>query len=231
MLRQKKDELLKIQQYVKQSLQDIHSKLNHSDQEDYVSRNNSTINTNQSRVKKDTAKSKLKNKKMSSKVTAKHSISKHSEKTYSISTKFKPNKKVPKTNKISKDFLEASKRIKRSKKQSKPKFQNSAVDTMQSTYRNHFKKEKSLNIMASFDNSVRTKLETSCSRQVTPAYKDTFVLNKHSDDSRNMSSQRRDRSTRNQQWKQKDSSGISQDVKDRYATPEHSRNGQFDKFK
>jgi hypothetical protein len=221
MLRKKKEELLKLQQYVAQSLKDIHSKLNRTEEQEEKekTRNRSSVKTITAKARKESTIKKSKAKKSSSKaVICNFSSKQDSEPPYPLN---KVSRKTLKTFKITSEALKRSRKLK--KTPSKATVKNSVMDNPKKSLQNSHFEEKKFSIMTSFDHSISHKLESvSQSRQVTPAYKDRKEIDK-SVESRDVSSQRRDRSTRNLQRKEREST-VSQEMGTRNVTPEMSRN-------
>lgn len=221
-LRQKKEELLKLQQYVAQSLKDIHSRLNQTEeQEDKEKkiRNKTSVKSIAVKARRESILRKPKPKKSSSKAVLPQNVSKQEPEL-----SYPSNKASRKTLRTLKMTSEALRKVKKLKKNpSKTTVKNSVMIDKNKSFQSSQFEDKKFSIMTSFDHSVNQKLESvSQSRQVTPAYKDKKEIDK-SVESRDVSSQRRDRSTRNLQRKERESS-FSQEIGTRYVTPEQSRN-------
>jgi hypothetical protein len=219
MLRKKKEELLKIQLYVKQSLKDIHSKLNKTgtsklNESSKVNQNISGIN----KIKKKPLKTKTKAAKNVwrplKKTEDKHV---HSSKQNTMRTKKmkKQFKKIDQSGgmklaKISKRINESTHSITPAKIQKKHNF---IVDDP-------------INIMTSFDNSKQNKIEMTVKNNIKPACKN-FVEKNLTSGRRDLSNNsnkttelRRDRSTRNVQRKDDIWDALMNRVA---ATPDHSK--------
>lgn len=225
-LRQKKEELLKIQKYVQQSLNDIHSKLNVSDfsAEKEIK---STYRGPISKQKKKVKKTKNKENKALIRNASRVNRSKPSDSSVTVpKNNFLLSKRTKKVSKKLGNEKEA--RLTRNITQMPNQFSEPVVS--EKKRKHNFAFEESMNILTTFDHITRDTICDLIPNQ-TPAYRDVNDVKTCSvgsrdvsTNSRNTVSQRRDRSTRNQQKQALNSSFASYDNNMRSTTPEQSRN-------
>lgn len=225
LLRRKKEELLKIQMYVQQSLKDIHSKLNKSEitkANEPVKASQSISGLAQSRMK--SSKSKLKGAKHITRNVSRP-VRKTEEKQMNSSSKQNTlRSKNPK--KVSKKIDPGSSlKLTRNSKQMGEN-SHSKIESRNQKKHNFMIDEK-MNIMTSFDHTRQHVMEKIVQNNITPVYKNITEYDLQStrrdlsNNTRKTPSQRRDRSMRNVQ---RDNSTSSYEVlANRAATPDHPK--------